>query len=256
MLNLFKKLKSSPVVENSTPVVETIVKEEEQPNSNYPAIVHQIHKEFNSASDKALKEAQEILKSCENISMDKAERLSKLGFENTREVKELEDFKSKQKAAQKRAELIQGANIDYPLYKFITKNDVESLCTKYGLICGDLKLFKGFVPEKNLKDIENSLDVLPKFYELYSKIHYVPATRRHIVSQKEYDKLKESGKDNLYYISVKAPEFCICAPPKDMEQVRHKLKGVFLVKDDPIVLFEVIGGYLIIKLGEMRHLII
>lgn len=245
MFTFRKKEKVKIATVGESPISSVAVTTAESETQKYPSIVHQIHKEFNEASEKALKEAQQVLDSCQNVSMDKAERLAKLGFQNTKEVQELQDFKSKQGSAKTRAKLIQDASIYYPLYKFITAEDVKTLCTKYGLICGELQLFKGFVPEKNLKDIENSLDVLPKFYEIGLKALY-SYIGQSIISQKEYDKLVESGKDKDHYITEVSPSFYICAPPKDMKQEGYSLKGAFLVKDDPIVLLKLQKGYLII----------
>ncbi|ULT44109.1 hypothetical protein KRR40_12535 [Niabella defluvii] len=42
----------------------------------------------------------------------------------------------------------------YPNYKFITREEVNRLCEKYGLIFGRADKYTGDIPEKNLLEIE------------------------------------------------------------------------------------------------------
>jgi len=136
---------------------------------------------------------------------------------------------------------------NYPFNKFITVAQVRGICFKYNLVCGNVNLFKGFVPEKNLIEIENFKGVKDKdidkirsvgiFQNYIGKIHYDNGLQADM-----YTSLyKKEGLGNILQI---------CAPIKDMETKGMEITGGFkltkISPPDPIVLKPVKGGYLII----------
>lgn len=141
MIKLFKKQKSTNVS-----VVE---------QNQYPEIVQQIHKDFYTASDKLLQEANDIIKLAEEKNINKIERLKSLGINNCKEVVDSEEIINKSKRVEITSKLIKDYAYRYPMNKFITEEQVIAICNKYNLVMGDISRFKGFVPEKNLKEIEN-----------------------------------------------------------------------------------------------------
>lgn len=46
-------------------------------------------------------------------------------------------------------------SVKYPNHKFITEGSVKKICQKYGLVYGEISRYKGEVPDKNLKAIED-----------------------------------------------------------------------------------------------------
>lgn len=84
---------------------------------------------------------------------NKTTALEKLGFTQVREV---EDFKAdveKVDLSKESLELVGYYRENYPFYKFITEKQVEAICHKYNLVCGNVGKFRGFVPQKNVDDM-------------------------------------------------------------------------------------------------------
>lgn len=143
MFNLFKKSKNEQ---------ETVSK---TVNGKYPQIVEEIHNEFNTAAERLLKEAHGILleASTKNVS-NKVSRLEMIGFKQAKEVSEIRPILEKAKLSKEQIELINYYAIHYPNNKFITEEQVKTICHKYNLVCGDVNRYTGFLPEKNLAEIE------------------------------------------------------------------------------------------------------
>jgi hypothetical protein len=114
----------------------------------------EIHEKFNTASDVLLAEAKKILATAVVIDEDKVDRLNALGFSRSNDVVKGHDDKLQKEEARANAELISKYRFKYPTSKFITENQVKEICKKYGLLLGTVDKFTGFVPEKNLKEIE------------------------------------------------------------------------------------------------------
>lgn len=117
-------------------------------------IVDQIHKEFNTAGEQLAIEAKSLLATLSEKEIKKAERLERLGFVESVTVKGNRENVHLRNLAQKHIKAIERYSVEYPNYKFITEDQVEAICKKYNLICGDVQAYKGFVPEKNLAEME------------------------------------------------------------------------------------------------------
>ena len=259
MFNLFKPKVAATKVVESNPAKD-----------GYPQIVHEIHNEFLTASDKGLQEANEILKNAGQKAIEKGSRLSALGFKNCPEVASSTALVQTEQVAK----LIEQYRVYYPNNKFILESQVKQICEKYGLIFGDISMYKGFVPELKLAQIE-------KFKIRQSDIVVALLTdgRGNILKQLGVDAFDKNkigdwsfrrmmNKNDFYYDSDKAfqshnilfnlPQFSkiqfseiglrICAPLKDMEiPSGMEVKG-YKVQNipDPVVLHPIVGGYLIL----------
>ncbi len=207
-------------------------------------IVEKIHSEFNGAGEALLKEANEILNG-EKFSTDKADLLKKVGFRNVPEVKEIDKKIEKKELSDSLVNAIQLYKLHYPKQKFITKEMVDAICQKYNLICGNVSAYKGFVPLKNLKEIE-AFNIKPEHCDYQVFFHESPYKKS---SYNEY--AKEKNRDNIYYSSfpIRAnTALLICAPAKDMELTsRQKVQGNWIIEiPDPVVLHPVPEGFLIL----------
>jgi len=248
----------------------------------YPAIVEQIHHEFNSAGELLLQEANKVLSSCAEKNIDKGLRLQKLGFVNTQEainVKEIEQIK---KTAAANADLVRHYSIRYPNYKFITDEMVDRICKKYRLVNAPVDRFKGFVPSDKLTQIEDAkIDTSDfKVPEIIIKQAWHGIARNSLFIKSlgasnihkylgleripiDHPKLKKSGNtpysvyengENAYIEKYELFEFkmSICAPAKDFNLKGLKKFGFnFLASKivhcpDPVVLYPVKGGQLIL----------
>lgn len=129
--------------------------------SKYSPEIDNVHKEFENAAEILYNEAISILTANKINNKDKIERLKSLGFCAVKEVVEVVEKEKKLIVSQETIKLISEYKIKYPLNRFITEGQVRTICEKYGLVWGEISRFKGFVPEKNLVEIE-------KFYKKYS----------------------------------------------------------------------------------------
>lgn len=134
---------------------------EDEVLNTYPKEVLEIHHEFKIASEKMLAQANEIIANT-TVNKTKVELLQSLGFGQAREVLESSDKIKVLDLSTKQIELVRRYAIEYPSYKFITEKQVKHICHKYGLVFGDVSDYKGFVPEKNLKEIEQFLKIYNK----------------------------------------------------------------------------------------------
>lgn len=254
-----------------------ILKKQPQPKevlvADYPEIIHQIHNEFMCAGEQILKDAERIIADCKLKNMDKGKQLMQLGFINTPQAKEVIETGRKEALAQQNAVLVQYYWKNYPLNKFITESAVEHICKKYGLVCGDVSLYKGFVPEKKLKEIASFSikDTDKPFAQLLGTDRKFLTNIERSECKHDYwgiekgssatfsrgnsTSLEFSERINSYFdtndflhVQGYVPSLKICAPLKDMDVQGYDLKGYRLEKQikDPVVLQPVNGGYLIV----------
>jgi hypothetical protein len=238
------------------------------------SVIEKIHNEFNTAGEKLLTEAKTHLK--KEIS-DKGVRLKKAGFSNTREAIDTERVIDEINKQTEVYNLVMHYQTNYPNNKFITGKQVESICNKYNLICGPTERYKGFVPEKNLKEIEGfnssseddqsmQIKILSFEWE-HSEKTQIDAFKREypdgIVGEENLNRPYSFGKDidvitsagtariNSYE-QINKDGLFICAPKKDFDLKGVKKFGTlfstFTTKTypDPVVLKPCKGGYLIV----------
>lgn len=136
MFNLFKKEQKAP---NSVEPTKA---------KSYPPEVLEIHHEFHTAAENILKEAKSIISEAATKNVSKVNRLEKLGFKQANQVTELKPLIKKAELSKEQIELVGYYKVNYPNNKFITEEQVKTICHKYNLVCGDVERFKGFVPEK------------------------------------------------------------------------------------------------------------
>ncbi len=169
---------------------------------NYPKEVIEIHNEFGTAADKLVAEANSILKKHESLDKDKVARLIYLGFKKAQQVEEGYKAIEEIKMSEEQINLLNYYKREYPLNKFITEAQVKTICHKYNLVCGDVNRFKGFVPEKNLKEIERFKlksvdDTNPKIGELYVILDDWSLLKFNDIEKEGYVWLKENDRDFL-----------------------------------------------------------
>jgi hypothetical protein len=148
---------------------------------NEQAIIAEIHNAFDTAEDRLLVQAQQLLDSIdvpkESDIEKKAERLSALGFNNTQSVKQASTLKEKRQEnetlvvkTKSEAELINYYKFTYPFLKFLTEEELDKICTKYNLIYAPVGNYKEDVPDKNIGEIEKaqSLKLVDNYENVFS----------------------------------------------------------------------------------------
>jgi len=230
----------------------------------YPKVVQEIHRQFETAGDRLLTEALEIINQTGQQSIDKAERLKNAGFVSAKEIQVLE----KVELTKEVADLVNYYKANYPFNRFITKEQVVTICNKYNLVCAPVDKFTGFVPDVKLKQIENFKvkgidkleDVITNVVFAYEHSQFAEISenkRKHPDGIYHLDELKGSvshinGAYVKSYDIIDNAKMLICAPEKDFNLKGLKSFGLFfksLTKinvPDPVVLQNVKGGYLIV----------
>lgn len=218
-------------------------------------VIQEIHGSFFTAPDDLLAQAK-ISKSVETTKqelIDKAARLSSLGFANTKEVQEAQieidrlnrlDAENQAKASMIRA--IEHFSFRYPQYKFITEASVKKICAKYNLVYGNVGKYIGTVPDKNLKHIEDFKikDEDKAYLEVEEGMfHYATRfidqnTYSRQVNPHSYDAMR-GVRYRTTSTSYRECPLTIVAPVSDFNMGKSELKD-FQVSDvfipDPIVL--------------------
>lgn len=236
-------------------------------------IIQQIHQEFNTAGESLLKEAQALVN--EGL-VKKANRLEGAGFVLSKEVLATRDMQLNAQLAG----LIMDYQVRYPNNEFITKEQVLSINKKYNLICAPAKQYKGFVPDKNLKEIESfsvrKMDIKPDMIRIKKAWgHFMgrdlPFLFQFFSGPIIHRKIGMDlipADDGRFYWGISTNQFngayietwdrfsdqelSMCAPSKDFSLKGVKKFGSMFLQytshyvPDPVVLQPVKGGYLIV----------
>jgi hypothetical protein len=217
--------------------------------------VEDIHNEFDTASDRALERANMIISLGFNQQKsDLAKTLKDAGFTRVGFVQKISEEVQNVEFEQKRANIVLKYKEKYPQYKFIFKDQIISICTKYGLIFGPAKNYKGFIPVKNIEDIAKfKVEDEDIWYTRNSTLENWGTQNLKRLNNK--DDFKFNSEYNFYWRTYnneafhKVP-FYIAAPFKDMELERNQVvKGneiVNIALPDPIVLHWVKDGFLVV----------
>jgi len=239
----------------------------------YPKAIQEIHTAFICAGEQLLQEAKKILETTDERQIAKANLLSSLGFNMSSDVKKAKPIIEAGARAKEVSRLIMEWQFQYPNHKFITTEMVTKICEKYGLICGPVGRYTGFVPAKNLADISNFEKTVFKHREhrlgdivdlTEAKFNNKDAVRAEYpdlmvpADRLEVDRLYSRYKTRYLSMvwgkttTINVPNLAICAPEKDMNLKGLKKKGKFFTLittrhiPDPVVLKPVFGGYLIV----------
>ncbi len=281
MFDLFKK-KEQPVKSQELTVATQSVLEAVANTKNYPKEVLEIHHEFQIASETLLMTAKSIIDEASTKDVQKVNRLEKLGFKQAGQVTEIKPLMQQAELSKEQIELVKYYQREYPLNKFITEEQVKAICHKWNLVCGDVGRYKGFVPEKNLRDIEKfnlknnekggHIFISKEGENIFLSDDDLTAYGKDFFKRNPTNGMYITGRDgeDIYggnkfltekcharfshtrYLFVNRAIECvlqICAPVKDMDISGLELKdGYKLIKHvpDPVVLQPVKGGYLIL----------
>lgn len=239
------------------------VKSSFEPVRNPQEVIAEIHESFDTASEKLLNVAKEILAGSYDI--EKGERLKKVGFVSAKKAVEASEIIYEKQKNEELAKLIEYYQINYQNNKFITEDKTKQICQKYGLLCAETKYYVSDVPEKNLSEIE-SFELKESEME---KINYGWFKWEHTTngsylmsSSKEYGGAWGyseivRGRSSSFYQKDETethhfikPELKICASIKDFNTKNMRIEDGYKLQlnlPDPIVLQPVKGGYLIVS---------
>lgn len=212
----------------------------------YSDEIEMIHHEFEVASELRLEEARSIINEASKKPIDKVNRMTALGFNQAKQVDETKTAIRQIELSKTDVDLIMYYKRKYPLNKFITEEQVKTICFKYGLVCGEVSRFKGFLPEKNLNEIErfrvDKKDARKSAWSIGTYSSYI--------GQELDDDGEQAIKwETLFKKEEREMSLRICAPLKDMDTKGMKLVDGYKLKPhipDPVVLKAVTGGWLIV----------
>jgi|ERR1051325_17043 hypothetical protein len=117
--------------------------------------IEEIHEEFDTAQERLLKQANDILKN--DAKNEKAKLYKELGFNSEKHLKETAETA---KAIVLAGKLEYYVNA-YPQQKFLTVDELKRICKKYNLIYAPVGRYKEDVPFKNLQEIKNAKELKP-----------------------------------------------------------------------------------------------
>lgn len=208
-------------------------------------IIQEIHDSYDNACNETISWSKDVIGKCNTDTIQKAERLHKLGFTGTKTAQEGADLLKQKTVAEEKARLIEYYTIHYPNQKFITREQVGVINKKYGLICIEASQYIGDIPEKNLAEIEAFVvKDEDKVYQLLSWDKWGHSTLN-FLSKEDAELYSRNAhkKEEPLYIS------CPKADANIKDGYSAKEDG-FVLKDpveDPIVMQPVKGGFLIIS---------
>jgi hypothetical protein len=240
-------------------------------------IIAEIHEEFDSSTERLLNEAKEILSKNDSSKIEKANRLKRIGFSSSKTVEEAQEQVNAAAKSKELSENIVYFKQHYPFNKFINETEVERICKKYGLLCGEASKYIGEIPEKNLSEIEafklRKEDLQVKYSymgidDLRSQLIWESfrgrqnifgglQSRSYLQQSMPLYQAKSDKREDEY----EKPEFKICAPVKDFNTEYMSIEDGYKLSNipDPIVLQPVKGGYLIVSKwgleGEDKELV-
>lgn len=199
--------------------------------------IAEIHNSFDTASERLLKEAQEII----SAPVDENALLRyQLGFTETKGAKEAANAGEKKQEQRELLETVLYYQTQYPKYKFITENQVIDICTKYGLLFGSTERYIGDIPVKNLLEIKEFKD---------NKGYIKPDDLNRIdYHGRSYFPTDINNLPNIESYSYVQDSLMICAPANEMKIYEHdRVVSGYKIVPDPIVLCPIKKGYLIIS---------
>jgi len=214
--------------------------------SDYSEEIVAVHNEFKEAEDKILRETMDIIKNTK-LNYEKPIRLFQLGFEEVPEVKKHKKEEERLTEAEQTQDYILKYRKKYPLWKFITEKEINKICKKYGLYFGEVSIYRGFVPERNLKEIEQFKIDMNDAIGIYEQLD-VSRWGTMLVELYSQTQTQTEEKKQKKELVLMKDHLKICAPLKDFVLKGTKIKGREIIKPvpDPVVLYAVNGGYLII----------
>lgn len=185
------------------------------------ATVEEIHAEFDSAQDRLLIECDQILNELEIPTETKVERkaadLEALGFINSETVEQLKTFRESVKDVKDKivytetqAREIREMAMKYPFEKFITVDEMDRICDKYGLIHAPVANYIKDVPEKNVLEMKNrkplSVEDGPEILYILGGIEDPSAFEKHgirncTISERQIRSLMRGVTDNIWRTS-------------------------------------------------------
>lgn len=217
-------------------------------------IIAEIHAEFDTASERLLKEAKEVLAG--SYDLEKGKRLAAVGFVQSKTAVE-SDLIAKDIAEKTRlSERIEYYKQNYPANKFITEKEVERICKKYGLLKAATEHYISDVPEKNLSEIESfklldaDKEPVRLFWVKYVNGHYNYAEKTddgamYGFYKSGFCRVDDTTKEFIY----NDRPLQICASVKDFNTEYMRIEKGYKLEvnlPDPIVLQPVNDGYLVV----------
>lgn len=231
-----------------TDIIESKIPEiklEQQPKIEITS--SEIHADIEKHADELVTDAKKILDEAKEKDIDNAVRVRSLGFFNVESITELAQLDKEKQEAKKTIDLYNDYENSYPNNIFLTEIAIKRICKKYGLYFANARYFTGTIPQKNIKEIA---EFKPNDKDLYYYIHSDDRDEygRYIFSGfYNYDEMIEYKKSTDYNI-FKEEECYVIAPIEQFNTENKTIENDYkIIDNDPIVLFQINGGYLVIS---------
>lgn len=221
------------------------------------AVIAEIHNEFDTAGQKAVKEAKSLIALNKEGSVNrKLDKLKEKGFTRI-PLAQGSFYGINYDKKCERMKIVENYQQLYPNYKFIFHDQVIAICEKYNLMLCPASMYIRDIPTKNIEEI-CAFTVRPEHdfsfiypqrgvstftdYDLTYPNNFVPTIS-------VYEELARMNRTSSISYTSKPACMFICAPPKDIAtegSIKKKGRLVFRQIPDPIVLHYVKDGFLIV----------
>lgn len=220
----------------------------------FPASAQTIQNDIRDRQNALVREARALLAAPEAEENVRVERLQRLGFTGVPEVTAENNRTLRKAQLTERLEKEEAYAMQYPGFRFVSADVMNDVCTKYGLVIGEVYRFTGEVPSWALDVIERSGLVQSGFIVYYRD--WMRAINRrvswHQSKEQAEEKLKELATNRLVpevlHIGAAPKNELLIAAPKKMMRVNadEEVRNHRIVKRDPIVMIEVPGGFVVL----------
>ncbi len=163
------------------------------------ATIAMVHKDFDTAEDRILKKVHKILNA--KVNEDKVDSLELLGFTGSKGYLDGAKKLKKKRDIKVSSELIDKVKQYFPEYKIITRMELNSICTKYGLVFTESQHFIGEIPTENINDmmefgdryitkrqkamVDGASSTMPKCHLAGEKINFTVVATPDLINIKE-----------------------------------------------------------------------
>ena len=254
----FNPAEEKPVVE--TGVLESVVAEKEKEESEKQMIerirkseainqvVKAIHAEFENASDVVLDRVYSILNREAVKDEEEVSALKNLGFNSLPQVSEYSKIQNEKTAAKQLADVVEYYKKTHPNLTFVPENELTRISQKYGLLIGRPQDYTGTIPAENRREIIN-FKFDDKEHMRYT-LTYWGGMGRSSEAYTSYKRYNEELKSPSAGVSVSITNELKIVATSQYFNLTSKIVENNRIRDeikDPIVLFPVMGGYIVVS---------
>ncbi len=213
-----------------------------------PVTAKEIQMDVIHMQEELLSEAKRIIAGGDK-DVDRARRLSALGFANVPEMKAYHEIR----VAEQAVEFERKYALEWPGMKFIPGEAMQTVCNKYGLVMGSVARYTGKVPDWAIDRIEAVRPALTRYETHGSQAGFMAMPhedRQHVICEgfsiSIFFRTKSKEIAEKYGFKQVLMPLMIAAPRNEMSVSAQDRVMNNRIVEDPIVFFDVPGGHMVV----------